>query len=129
MHGDMEIWSKIRLEVLTGGLPIDCMPAGRGLNMLADVSDRQRRDHGPTEVVDRGVRCRVRRYGRRGCSGNDVGCVSSRGYAPPSDRPRGLLFPNSLMSKGPGIGEESLPCQTTSCPAARASQMEQQAFS
>ena len=101
----MEIWSKIRLEVLTGGLPIDCMPAGRGLNLLADVSDRQRRDHGPTEVVDRGVRCRVRRYGRRGCSGNDVGCVSSRGYAPPSDRPRGLLFPNSLMSKGPGIGE------------------------
>lgn len=33
-------------------------------------------------------------------------CVSGRGYAPPSDTPRGL-FPNPLMSTGTKTGEGS----------------------
>ena len=34
-------------------------------------------------------------------------CVSGRGYAPPSDTPRGL-FPNSLMSTGTETGKGSM---------------------
>jgi len=51
-----------------------------------------------------GVRCRAGRYGLRGGPGGVAWCVSGRGYAPPSDTPRGV-FPNSLMSTGTKTGE------------------------
>ena len=50
-----------------------------------------------------GVRCRARRYGLRGGPGGAAWCVSGRGYAPPSDTPRGL-FPYSPMSTGTKMG-------------------------
>ena len=53
-----------------------------------------------------GGHCRARRYDLRGVPGGVAWCVSGRGYAPPSDTPRGL-FPNSLMSTGTKTGEGS----------------------
>ena len=50
----------------------------------------------------------------RAVHGGDAWCVSGQGCAPPSDTPRRLLFPNSLMSTGTETGGAG-------CPVAQAS--------